>query len=925
MPLFKSSGKKGAEPAPAAGPPSLPTLGLGAGQQSVADFGLQFNNSTTPSSPSTPTNTSHSQPSTWSKGAGPRPASPLASPPRRAVGGPPPSSYNFSSPTGTAPSPSRPRTAGSIPDFRQSTVPNFRQSPTAAAPTSTTTTTSTTPQQQQQKGQQQQQPNTPISINQNRYTRANRPPSSFHSPGAAGAGLPKSTSNGSLKARRRAPQGFNILLAGGVSTGKTSFLRTLLHSADLEACSGNTPEIIEKAKRFGLAPLPGPGENPPSHRALHVPVRTRRFETLEGIEIAPSQLVTYLDDSANNNNSSTALASSTSFSPNGNNTGSKAASIRRAGSISGFSMGNNSLSNSANRVLLSVVDTPGLPYTHPDHSIEVEKGVLALLGQLENKYASTLEQESRVQRKPQSDPHIHLCVYFVDPLTMLEEPSAASKARAAEKSKRKVDRERRRAERSREKERRARAKEQRGLARKAKAEARAKAAAESKLAADEADPAQGDEVKNPEEDEEDEEEEEEEEEEPDEEEDEEEEEEDEEDEEEEDEDDDDPPLLSIRPLELSVIKRLAKRVNILPVIGKADLLTDQRLEQVKNGVKRALDEAKVSLGPFSERGDQDGEEGAEKEEEEEEEEMGEPSSRGGGAAARRRTKRASVAVGGGRRHISDGEDDDDDDGEDVSAAPIKVIRLRSRRDSSLSNATSSANMTTHDSSDVGHGLSAAFGGMGGGGGGAAGASVLKKQVAGMVPFAIISPEPPRSIASAAKGAAAAAAAAGVNNAHASAAGISSSTTSSGFGNETALPSTSSPSLTRKYRWGVIHVLNPAHCDFATLRTCLLQTHVEDLREATNRKYEAYRSEMLQAIRGRVSTSSSSAAGPSSAGGRVGGYASRAGNGASYGGGGGGDPSAYGPKSSSRGARMLANSKAGGGVGFAQGETRRVPA
>ncbi|KAK0532460.1 hypothetical protein OC835_003330 [Tilletia horrida] len=896
MPLFKSSSKKNRDPSPPPGPPSLPSLNLSSsGDSSVANLGLQFSAasiaaSQPPAKPSTPTQpsatTAATNASTWSRvsaSPSPSPSSPLASPIRRTGGGPPPSAYTFSSP-GAA----RPRTSGSIPDFRQS--PNF-PSPTGAVGTAVAPSTPS-----QSKGPHQA--GTPVSIVSPRpFTRTAHPPSSFHSPGAGG--VSKSASNGSMKARRRAPQGFNILLAGGVSTGKTSFLRTLLHSCDLEACSGNTPEIIEKAKRFGLAPLPGPGGNAASYRSLHVPVRTRRFETLEGIEIAPSRLVTYLEENAGTGISNSSMSASAAAAA-------RTGSLRRTGSVSGFSIGGNSLSSSASRVLLSVTDTPGLPYLHPDSSIEVEKGVLSLLGQLESKYASTLEQESRVQRKPQSDPHIHLCVYFVDPLTMLEEPSAASKARAAEKAKQKSERDHKRLQRLQDKEDRRRAKEQRKTARKAALEAKAKAAAEKKQADAEATAAGGvtadgeqaeleaesgaqddedleeeDEEEEPEEDAEDEQED---------------------DEDDEDDDDDDPPLLSIRPLELSVLKRLATRVNVLPVIGKADLLTDQRLEQVKDAIKRGLAEAKISLGPFSERFKSEDDET-----EDDEERVGDSS-----RAARRRAKRSAAAQ-------VEQDDEDDDEEEDEGAEPVKVIRLRSRRDSNLSNATSSAAGAfaagpDSESGSVAHGLSPAFGN----------APALKKQVAQMVPFALISPEPPRLPA-----------ASNASNSQSSLKKGSTSSSSALISDAAAAAdaeSSSMPSLTRKYRWGVIHVLNPAHCDFSPLRTCLLQTHVEDLREATNRKYEAYRSEMLQAIRGRSGGGGSASTG-SNGYARLNGYG---GGGSSVGAGagrasllGGGvgaisadSGGAYGPKSSSRGARMLANAKRAENM---QPEARRIPA
>jgi len=370
---------------------------------------------------------------------------------------------------------------------------------------------------------------------------------------------------------------------------------------------------------------------------------------------------------------------------------------------------------------------------------------------------------------------------------------------------------------------------------------------------------------------------------------------------------------------------------------------------VKDAIKRGPDEAKVSLGPFSrafaaaEEDDEDDSDagGAG----EEEEQLGEalPSS---SAAARRR------AVGAARRARRTEDDDgagadEDDDGLEEDRTPIKVIRLRSRRDSNLSSITHGTAASTGGAgahaapSTLGHdsesgSLAPAFGGQS-----ALGLSPpgLKKQVAQMVPFALISPEPPRA---------------------SSGAGTTTTTHTPANGNSTTLDSADSvlhssssagggaggggPTFTRKYRWGSIHVLNPAHCDFATLRTCLLQTHVEDLREATNRKYEAYRSEMLQAIRARTSTSTSGGANGYSAGGRTGsaggglGYANgssgfgsggRVSHAAGYGSAGNGSSGGGGSSSAaSRGARMHASASAKRIEhlpGAAVPETRRIPA
>lgn len=54
-------------------------------------------------------------------------------------------------------------------------------------------------------------------------------------------------------------------------------------------------------------------------------------------------------------------------------------------------------------------------------------------------------------------------------------------------------------------------------------------------------------------------------------------------------------------------------------------------------------------------------------------------------------------------------------------------------------------------------------------------------------------------------------------------------------------------LGREYPWGVVEVHNEEHNDFVKLRSLLIRNHMEDLRERTERLYEAYRSEKLLAL------------------------------------------------------------------------------
>ncbi|KAH9936384.1 uncharacterized protein B0H18DRAFT_926431 [Fomitopsis serialis] len=61
------------------------------------------------------------------------------------------------------------------------------------------------------------------------------------------------------------------------------------------------------------------------------------------------------------------------------------------------------------------------------------------------------------------------------------------------------------------------------------------------------------------------------------------------------------PLLcrpALPPADIATIRRLSTRVNVLPVVGRADILTNERLAAVKTAVRRDLAEAGIGFGIF---------------------------------------------------------------------------------------------------------------------------------------------------------------------------------------------------------------------------------------------------------------------------------------------------------------------------------------
>nr|XP_020847541.1 uncharacterized protein LOC110212068 isoform X2 [Phascolarctos cinereus] len=53
---------------------------------------------------------------------------------------------------------------------------------------------------------------------------------------------------------------------------------------------------------------------------------------------------------------------------------------------------------------------------------------------------------------------------------------------------------------------------------------------------------------------------------------------------------------------------------------------------------------------------------------------------------------------------------------------------------------------------------------------------------------------------------------------------------------------------RLYPWGIVEVENPGHCDFVKLRTMLVRTHMQDLKDVTREiHYENYRAQCIQSM------------------------------------------------------------------------------
>lgn len=293
--------------------------------------------------------------------------------------------------------------------------------------------------------------------------------------------------------------------------------------------------------------------------------------------------------------------------------------------------------------------------------------------------------------------------------------------------------------------------------------------------------------------------------------------------------------LTMSPVEILVIQRLSAKTNILPVIARADSLTDEKLEAVKEAgkilqtlfdrgnhlmgmisVRTSLTEAGIDLGMFG------------------------PAKKVDNAATRKRATRFAIGCETDDNERAESEDDGDSEPEDEAeeAGERKsrpVIKLRpTRHGKNLSRSRSRRDLTEAAKADIRRPVSPddaesvaniRFSAH----------IVAKTDLTALMPFALIAPEPnnhrprPDSVAESLVG---------------SMVPPDNQPSESGHGLD-MVPSTpasmqsprnyaflqSRPEdlkgvFVRKFRWGMIDVLDPNHCDYAALRTTVFSTHLK---------------------------------------------------------------------------------------------------
>ncbi|GJE98422.1 septin-domain-containing protein [Phanerochaete sordida] len=405
------------------------------------------------------------------------------------------------------------------------------------------------------------------------------------------------------------------------------------------------------------------------------------------------------------------------------------------------------------RLLLSVIDTPGLDF-RAGHELSLERQVSAIVRHMDTQFAETLNEESKVVRQSKGDNHVHLCIYTIDPsriVSSAERRSHPSTSRSRSES-----------------------------------TVSSQTPTQSPVSSDYPSHAS---------------------------------------------DDDAHEELCISPADLAVMRRLVKKTNLLPVIARADTLTDDTLEAIKRAARRDLETAGLDLGVFV-----------------------------AGQSDTRNSRRDSHATGNGtvdshmeRSHSPDDDAPSDDDDQRRSRpaiklrgprTPFKMPWTRSRSRTRIEDAEPTDEPTSVDTMDTESVASVRFSAR----------TVVQSDLTALLPFAFIAPETTRrrratysaplpsdrqSIATDADPVSPS------EDSHAD-------STVSGTRHGPLLqgpPADLRGVFVRKYRWGTIDVLSPEHCDFAALRTTVLSTHMKMLKIRTKEVlYERYRTEKLLARR-----------------------------------------------------------------------------
>lgn len=274
--------------------------------------------------------------------------------------------------------------------------------------------------------------------------------------------------------------------------------------------------------------------------------------------------------------------------------------------------------------------------------------------------------------------------------------------------------------------------------------------------------------------------------------------------------------LTMSPADIAVMQRLTKKTNLLPVIARADSLTDEALASIKAVIRRDLAAAGLDFGVF----------GAPKS-------QPEPSVNGNGTAQ-------PNGNGNGNGQHKDEESEESEPEERRSRPVIKLrasrnpfkFRFGSRSRSRLDLTEPVDEPSTVEVMDNESVASVRFSAQ----------TIVKAGLDDILPFALIAPEHKRNRVRQ-ESQISRTVSDDHQSVHTNGDASAMSPTDDGHGPESLISSPTSPRakhfpfldgppadlrgvFTRSYRWGTIDVLAPEHCDFAALRTAVLSTHMK---------------------------------------------------------------------------------------------------
>ncbi|KAI0917260.1 hypothetical protein AcV5_007775 [Taiwanofungus camphoratus] len=418
------------------------------------------------------------------------------------------------------------------------------------------------------------------------------------------------------------------------------------------------------------------------------------------------------------------------------------------------------------RVLLSVVDTPGLDF-HEGHELKLERQVTTVVKYLDAQFSDTLSEESKVVRQSKGDQHIHLCIYMIDPASITSPPSRRAQTSLPTKTRSEATISRHPPDLS--------------------------SFSDDTTSEDTDDETQGG--------------------------------------------------LTMSPADIRVLRRLTTRANVLPVLARADSLTDETLSEMKRVVRRDLYAAGLDFGVF----------GPVKVDSEETQ-----------SAAHVGTN------GNSNSNNTESESEDEPHPEERQSRPVIKLRpvrhslvrasSRSRSRLSLSELAASEHATS-DIMDTESVASVRFSAH----------RIAKTDLSESMPFAIITPEHVRrrrpmkasltvidrpSLPAEGEGSVVTPSEDG--HAHSvaestdtmiSPVSLTSTYSTRNFPYLAGPPADLKGVFIRKFRWGTVDVLSPEHCDFAAMRIAVLSTHMKMLKIRTKEVlYEKFRTEKLLARR-----------------------------------------------------------------------------